>query len=66
MHLKVKRIMTLQEGKRPVDVAAEKGRADIASLLKKWAVLRKVIMVDSHDDKKLASTCVTFIRSYST
>jgi hypothetical protein len=42
--------MILQEGKKPVDVATEKGRADIASLIKKWAVLRKVMMVDSHAD----------------
>ena len=34
--------MILQDGKKPVDVAAEKGRADIESLLKKWAALHKV------------------------
>ncbi len=37
--------MILQNGKKPVDVAAEKGRADIESLLKKWAALHKVNMI---------------------
>jgi len=43
--LEVNWSMILQNGKKPVDVAAEKGRADIESLLKKWAALNKVTTI---------------------
>ena len=48
---KVIRIIIFQEGKKPVDVAAENGRADIVSLLTKWAALRKVTTIDRPVDK---------------
>ena len=48
---KVIRIIIFQEGKKPVDVAAEKGRADIVSLLTKWTALRKVTTIDRPVDK---------------